>query len=258
MTTLRTLLRGLTPSFIVDRRRALLAMQRETRLRAAFYKQIIGEGQTVFDIGANVGNRVSTFLDLKCRVVAIEPLPTCISVLRQRFGANPNLVIVEKAVGNSSGQTKLRWSSETDVLASVSDSFVEYGKNSERFKGAAWDKNCLVEVTTLDSLIDQYGTPSFIKIDVEGHEHAVLKGLSKAPACLSFEFTPDFQENVAACLSICRKIGLTQFNISYGESMRFARSQWSSESEMNRLADALRGDTWVFGDIYARKPSSLG
>ena len=149
---------------------------------------------------------------------------------------------------------KLRWSSDTDVLASVSDAFIKYAESGERFKGGKWEKSCMVELTTLDSLIGLYGMPDFIKIDVEGHELEVLKGLSKAPRCLSFEFTPDFQNDVKACLSTCGRIGMAQFNISYGESMRLARTEWISESEMVRVVEALRGDTWLFGDIYARKP----
>ena len=254
MNTFRALLRGGTPSFIIDRIRTHRAKEREALFRAAFYKELIGEGKTIFDVGANVGNRVEAFLRIQSRVVAVEPQPSCVAILQRRFGDNPNLTIVSKALGSSPGTIRLNWSSDADVLASVSDSFVKYAENSERFKGVTWEKNCMVEVATLDSLIDLYRMPDFIKLDVEGHEFEVLKGLSKAPACLSFEFTPDFQDNVATCLSACGRIGMTQFNISYGESMRLARTEWISEPEMVRVVEALRGDTWLFGDIYARKP----
>lgn len=254
MATFRTLIRGAAPSIIIDRIRNRLATEQEARFRADFYRQVIGEGKTVFDVGANVGNRVAAFLSLKDRVVAVEPQPSCVAALERKFGKHPNFTIISKAVGSAPGQLKLRWSSDSDVLASVSDAFVKYAEHSERFKGGKWGKSCMVEVTTLDSLIDTYGMPDFIKIDVEGHELEVLKGLSRAPRCLSFEFTPDFQNDVKACLSACKRIGMAQFNISYGESMRLARSEWISESEMVRVVEALRGDTWLFGDIYARRP----
>jgi FkbM family methyltransferase len=254
MPVLRTLLRSVIPSFIVDEMRRRRASERDTLARVAFYRQLVGPGRTVFDVGANIGTRVDAFLRINSRVVAIEPQPGCVAVLRRRFGKSGNLSIVEKALGDSPGKTTLHWSSEIDVLATVSDPFLQYARRSERFKGADWEKSRLVEVTTLDHLTDIYGIPEFIKIDVEGHELAVLMGLSRAPSCLSFEFTPDFQENVAACLSQCVRIGLTEFNISYGESMRFARREWVSENRMIQLAEALRGDTWLFGDIYARRP----
>src|SRR6266487_2257080 len=186
MEIFRRLLRGMMPSFVVDQTRQRLAVQRETRFRAVFYRQLIGEGRTVFDVGANVGNRVSAFLSINSRVVAVEPQPSCVAVLKRQFAANRNLIIVNKAVGSSPGQVRLHWSSDTDVLATVSDSFVKYAKRSERFKGVSWERSCMVEVITLDSLIDSYGIPDFIKVDVEGHELEVLKGLSKSPSGLSF------------------------------------------------------------------------
>ena len=51
-------------------------------------------------------------------------------------------------------------------------------------------------VTTLDKLIEQYEVPSFIKIDVEGYELEVLKGLTRLVPALSFEFTVVVKEKV--------------------------------------------------------------
>jgi FkbM family methyltransferase len=249
-----TILKGMVPAIIVEKARRQREEERDKKSRALFYERLIGKDVLVFDVGANVGNRVAAFLSHSRQVVAIEPQPSCGVVLERKFSANDKFVLVKKALGPSSGEIELRWSTENDVLASVSRSFIEYAENSERFDGGGgWKNVCKVEVVTLDSLISNFGVPDFIKLDTEGFEAEILMGLSKAPGCLSFEFTPDFHESALACLSRCNDIGMTQFNISYGESMRLARAEWLSLSEMERVIDALKGDTWLFGDVYARR-----
>ena len=50
-----------------------------------------------------------------------------------------------------------------------------------------FDKKVEVETTTLEELIRSYGRPFYIKIDVEGHEASVLKGLQSVVPFVSFE-----------------------------------------------------------------------
>jgi hypothetical protein len=45
-----------------------------------------------------------------------------------------------------------------------------------------------VNVATLDSLIDEFGVPDYAKIDVEGFDLEVLRGLSRPIPLLSFEY----------------------------------------------------------------------
>jgi len=253
MSLLKTFIRGIIPSYIIDLHRQKKTAEQERGARISFYKELLGEKKLVFDVGANVGNRVDAFLALNDKVIAVEPQPTCVQIITKRFGVNKGLTVLNRAVGSTRGKLTLHSSSDIDTLASVSDSFVHYAEKSDRFKGKKYEKTYDVEVTTLDNLISLYGTPDFIKIDVEGYELEVLKGLSKAPGAVSFEFTPDRQEGVTECLSILNALGLTQFNISYGESMKLARSKWLSFSEIKAVVDALAGDTYIFADIYAKK-----
>ena len=64
-----------------------------------------------------------------------------------------------------------------------------------------------VPVTTLDDLIESYGRPDFLKIDVEGFELDVLKGLSSSVRLLSLEFFSDEMDRLQDCLAILRQLG---------------------------------------------------
>src|SRR3954471_20046 len=53
--------------------------------RIAFYRQFIKPGNLVFDVGANVGNRVEVFLKCGAKVIAVEPQPNCVDILKGKF-----------------------------------------------------------------------------------------------------------------------------------------------------------------------------
>ena len=56
-------------------------------------------------------------------------------------------------------------------------------------------------VTTLDQLIDRFGIPAICKIDVEGYEFEVLKGLFAANCHVSFEYIPATIALAIACIT---------------------------------------------------------
>jgi hypothetical protein len=107
-------------------------------------------------------------------------------------------------------------------------------------------------VTTLDALIERYGEPAFVKIDVEGFELEVLKGLSRRVPALSFEFTPECADTALACVAHLDSLGFSGFNYSPGESMRLWDNTWGDASFIRARLEALRGDVSTFGDVYAR------
>src|SRR5260370_17142242 len=73
------------------------------RSRAAAMDRLYGgfvrRGDRVFDIGAHVGDRVASFRRLGARVVAVEPQPAMVKVLKLFYGRRADVAIASVAVG---------------------------------------------------------------------------------------------------------------------------------------------------------------
>jgi hypothetical protein len=111
-------------------------------------------------------------------------------------------------------------------------------------------KSLSVPVTTLDALIGRYGTPVFIKIDVEGFEEEALQGLSHQVKALSFEFTTIQRPVALACVARCVALGYTKFNAALGESQSLVYSCWVDGEDIARWLAGLPHAA-NSGDIYA-------
>ncbi len=218
--------------------------------RLCFYQSVIKENDLVFDVGANRGNRSSTFLDLKAQVISIEPNPRLVKKLLNKFGKK--LKVVQKAVGGSAGLVEL-YVNEADVLSTTSKEWMEETKKSNRFGdlGNKFSEVLEVEKVTLDDLVREYGVPEFVKIDVEGLELEIIQSISNAKInSLSFEFAiPESLKDTLDAIDHLDGVGYKYFNLSIGESMEFITIKHFSTDEMKRLLDALPAMSW--GDIYA-------
>jgi FkbM family methyltransferase len=216
-----------------------------------FYSQFIGPDDTVFDIGANVGNRTRVFVELAKVVVAVEPQESCMGILQSEFQGNPKVRLVCKAVGAQEGEAKINIC-PASTISSMSKPWMEAVQKSGRFGGLRWTESQSVGVTTLDRLMQEFGYPSFIKVDVEGYELEVLKGLSKPPQALSYEFTPEYLDDALGCSERLHQIGMQNFNYSLGESMRLELPCWVSREMLAGYLGRYE-DNVTFGDVYAKK-----
>jgi FkbM family methyltransferase len=223
---------------------------RQKRMRR-LYAGFVGSGDLVFDIGAHAGNRVRGFAALGCRVVALEPQPDFARLLRVLFGRSSRIEVVQAAAGEAPGRASLSISERTPTVATLAEAWRDARACDPRFARVRWNRCLEVETTTLDVLIAQFGAPSFIKIDVEGSEPAVLAGLTHAVPALSFEYLPRALDEVQMCLRRLTALGRYLFNWSPGESYRLASGVWLNERE---LLASLRtpGAQRQSGDVYAR------
>ncbi len=217
--------------------------------RLKLYGQFIKKGSLVFDVGANEGNRTAIFLELNAKVIAIEPQADCVAILKKKFGSK--ITIVEKGLDEKKGE-KLLYKSDTSLISSFNKDYIDAVKD-DRFKGAHWEASSTMQMTTLDQLIKEYGIPDFCKIDVEGYEQQVLKGLSTPLKSLSFEFVvPENLNNALLCIELLIKLGEIECNFSYGESMELALTNWKEGNEMLEYMKTPMFEAYSYGDIYVR------
>jgi FkbM family methyltransferase len=213
-----------------------------------FYRRFLPPGGLCFDVGANVGERTDLFVALGARVVAIEPQAACADILRRRFGER--IELVEAALGPEPGEAELLVASY-HTLSSLSLEWVEAVQESGRFIDFAWDKRVVVPMTTLEELIGRFGVPDFCKIDVEGFEFEVLRGLSRPVPALSFEFTFERMTSRLAAVEHLAGLGMTRFNASYGESFELALDDWVDGGDIVSFLESTPKSIDAFGDVYA-------
>jgi len=136
---------------------------------SALLPTLASKSRLSIDVGAADGKYTAMLVPLSRRVVAFEPTPGALATLRTVFSATPIVVIEPVALSNESGVTTMRF---------VPDHF--WRSTLERgnaLKYAAGVSELSVTMRRLDDY-DFQGV-GFIKIDVEGHEAAVLQGAAR-------------------------------------------------------------------------------
>jgi FkbM family methyltransferase len=146
----------------------------------AFLQTAVHEGDTVWDVGANIGQFTSLFSRWTGpggQVVAFEPVPSCFAELLERTRGCGNVNTLN--VGLSDAEARLTMHLADDPRATINT-----------FLPTRDDTPGTIELTVHsgDELQRSEGlpTPNVIKIDVEGFELEVLRGLDrilKEPSC---------------------------------------------------------------------------
>lgn len=205
----------------------------------------------VFDIGSNIGTTIEFFSHRANKVVGFEPNPTLFQRLKQRF-ENRNVILDPRGLSNEVGYKIFRIAN-ADTISTFSDDWV----NNSRFTGDyIWNEGITVETTTLDSVIEQYGIPDYIKIDVEGHEFEVLTSFTKLleNTVISFEWAEEQKNKIEQTINYLHNLGYE--NYSYTEADKIQLSDeinWRTINELNLIEnlDSQRKDKW--GMVYVKK-----
>ena len=210
-----------------------------------FYKSVLAgfpSNGLVFDVGANHGAKTDTFLRIGARVIAIEPDELNQDILRQKFLTyrlfKKPVTVVGKALSEKDA-TQIMWIDEPgSAKNTLSQKWVETLRvDASRFGEAlGFSGQKAVTTTTLDQLIAAHGVPYYVKIDVEGHEPSVIRGLHRPVPFLSFEVNlPEFQPEGLECIELLGRL--------------------SADGRFNFAADCRKGlslERWAGAEAFAK------
>lgn len=171
-------------------------------LETEVVKKIVKKGNTILDIGANIGYYTLLFAKLvgkKGRIIAFEPDPDNFALLKKNIEINnyKNVILVQKAVSDKTGKLRLYFCEDNKGNHRIYDS----GDNRQSIK---------IESIRLDDYFKNYdGSINFIKMDIQGAEGGALQGmpnlLKKNKVKIVTEFWP---------------IGLKEFGIAPKEYLK--------------------------------------
>ena len=159
-------------------------------LEAKIMEEKIEMGNIVVDVGANIGLHtlnMARIVGNTGQVFAFEPDPSNFEILKKNVKINnyKNIILEQKAVGDKHGRTTLYQSDHP-------------GKHRIFPQTEQAKSQVQVELTNLDNYFDSdmIDKINFIKIDVEGLEFSVLKGMknilkNSKKIKILFEFMPE-------------------------------------------------------------------
>jgi FkbM family methyltransferase len=223
-----------------------------------FYRSVLKgfrKGDLIFDIGANQGQKTDVFLRLGARVVAVDPDDFNQKILGEKFHSyrlvKKPVSVVGKAVSDRDAIETLWIDEPGSAKNTLNPKWVETLRaDATRFGNTLnFAQKKSIETITLDSLIAEHGRPTFVKIDVEGHEVQVVRGLTKPVPYLSFEVNlPEFLNEGQECVKLLARLDpRSKFNFVADCQRGLALDQWiPEEAFLKALRDCKNTSIEVF------------
>ncbi|TBW11796.1 FkbM family methyltransferase [Azotobacter chroococcum subsp. isscasi] len=168
----------------------------------------------IFDVGAHKGEDCDFYFKLGYRVVAIEANPVLADHLKERFSkeiGDGSFVLINKAIGDTEGTISFFVNKKVSVWGTADPNWVK--RNKAR---GAESEEITVESIRFPKIIDTYGCPHYLKIDIEGADMRcvnALKDMEYRPKYLSLESTMTSWFDLLNEFKTLESLGYTKFKL---------------------------------------------
>ena len=172
-----------------------------------------------FDIGANIGKWTMDNLQNAEKIITIEASPHTFQKLRQNISGISKIEILNYAIcDNSMNPITFYHCTGADTLSTLNQEWLTSEKS--RFYNYGYNE-ITVNTMTIDKLIEIYGTPDLIKIDVEGGEYECIKSLTQKIPLLCFEWASEMNDITYLCLDHMYSVGFTKFHLQFEDNYTY-------------------------------------
>jgi hypothetical protein len=203
-----------------------------------------------FDIGANIGKWSLANLQQSEKIIAVEASPNTFQRLIENIGNNnPKLTCLNYAVCNSDDEYITFYNSVADTISTINKEWLSSEKSRFYNKFSYQEIKC--KTIKLDTLIQQYGIPDLIKIDVEGGEFECISSLSQKVNNVCFEWASETNDITLKCIDHLLSLGYTEFSIQFNDDYTY-RPQLYRDADIikQHLSKTTPKNEW--GMIWAK------
>lgn len=241
-------------ALLASLRNPAYAAKRRDEIR--FYEDLLGPDRSgvILDLGASSGSKAQLFRH-HGHVICVEPSPVAADRLRERFGRCADVDILEAAVSDTAGQGTLLEFEPGSAFNTLSDRWADLLRDESRNRfgtSMPMPEERAVPLVTIDQLVERYGQPRYIKIDVEGSEWPAIRGMTRACPLVSAEFNlPEFRDELALVARRLEALGThVTFNAAIEEPpARFEFADWLDAST---VLDRIQAAGWRYVELFCR------
>lgn len=155
---------------------------RERKTMEAF-AALVQPSQTVIEVGGHIGYIAQYFAYLvgkTGRVIVFEPGPNNLPYIEENLLVCNNVILERRAVADKTAEVDFFVENVTGQNNSLVSDYEMFAENSAAAFSSALVQKVTVPAVTLDDYVRETGcTPDFIKIDAEGAEVFILKGMQR-------------------------------------------------------------------------------
>uniref|UniRef100_A0A6C0JGS6 Methyltransferase FkbM domain-containing protein n=1 Tax=viral metagenome TaxID=1070528 RepID=A0A6C0JGS6_9ZZZZ len=170
-----------------------------------------------FDIGSNIGLWSLENINLCEKIISIEASPITFNGLLNTC-KNDKIILLNYAVCNNNSNDITFYQADNHVLSTINKDWLT--KDTSRFCNHPYTE-ITCKTITIDKLIELYGLPELIKIDVEGGEYECITSLTQKVKLLCFEWASEVNDINFKCIDYLLNLGYTQFYIQYYDCYSF-------------------------------------